>query len=228
MTPQRDPIVTQHTGKPAQGPQSPRTRASDFRNCSPRGQDHPPVSGWHRASYGTLSYRHKHHTQRWSGLWELVPPTFWRNQHPGAQAGHGRAGGRRRAEPGPALDHHALSREQTGRGGGAGEAQAAPGLTSVSPAQRQAWHPRTGRAAKRTVGHLEGALLCGASPQLPRPGGVCRHLPAVSGRAQGPLDASPRECGCPHAPGLPARVPAPAARTHWAGLSHSVSVPCQG
>lgn len=27
---------------------------------------------------------------------------------------------------------------------------------------------------------------------------------------------------------LPARVPAPAARTHWAGLSHSVSVPCQG
>lgn len=99
MTPHRDPNVTQHTGKPAQGPQSPRTRASDFRNCSPRGQDHPPVSGWHRASYGTLSYRHKHHTQHWSGLWELVPPTFWRNQHPGAQAGHGRAGGRRSAGP---------------------------------------------------------------------------------------------------------------------------------
>lgn len=127
-----------------------------------------------------------------------------------------------------ALDHHALRREQTGWRGGAGEAQAAPGLTSVSPVRRQAWHPSTGRAVKRTVGHLEGVLLCGASPQLPRPGGVCRHLPAVSGWAQGPLDASPRECGCPHAPGLPARVPAPAARTHWAGPSHSVSVPCQG
>ena len=103
------------------------------------------MSGRHGASHGTLSYHHEHHAQRRSRLWELVLPTFWRNQDPRAQAGHGRAGGRRRAEPGPGLGHRALSGEHTGCGGGAGGGSGGP------LARPPAWQPQDAR-----LSHLRG------------------------------------------------------------------------
>ena len=84
-----DGARTQCTGNSSARLQSPRTRISNPRDCSPRGQDHPPESGWHHASYVTLSYCHKRHAQHRSRLWELVLPILWRNQDPRAQTGHG-------------------------------------------------------------------------------------------------------------------------------------------